>query len=59
MTQARYKIELLLRDVGRQILKQNESFLEDPIKQSNCCVAKSCNILVRFKFITFTHAQVC
>jgi hypothetical protein len=52
MIQARHKIELLFRDVGHRILKQNEHFPKNPIKQSNCCVVASCNSVVRFKFIS-------
>lgn len=59
MTQTRYKIEQLFKYVGCWILEQNEHFPKNPIKQSNCCVATSCNSVARFKFITSTHAQVC
>jgi hypothetical protein len=49
-----YKISIV--DVDCQILECNRHFCENMIKQTNCCVTTTCTSVIRFKFMTFTHA---
>jgi hypothetical protein len=59
MIQNGYKIKLLLVGVDCEILECNTHFCEIPIEQSHYCVATTCTNAIRFKFMMFTHDQVC